>query len=825
MKSDHSQITQFGVCGLILCMAFPAAVYAESSAGFDTQTLKSRGLDSALSGYFADAAKFLPGRKPVNLRVNGNDLGTVTARFGEQGELCVDKDFLASAGLQIPSALAESSDSEAARKDNPTSSVAGSNPCYDYRKDYPSTVVTPLPGEERLDIVVPAEALSHDDMTLTHYEKGGTAGLVNYNVFTTKNDYDGGSDTYTQASLEEGINTHDWLFRSRQMVTKNDGPVEANSLYSYVQHTFVDKKALMQAGQINISNTLFAGSAINGAQWIPESALTGTGGSGVTVQGIAQGPQARVEVRQAGSLIYSTLVPMGPFTLDNVPITSVNTALDVTVKETNGSENHFIIPAEALHPNQLGGPQGFSMAAGQIRDIDTDVEKPYLLTAANGWKLTPWMNVGAAGMVATKYNALGGSVDISPAASTLVSMTMKASDDQRGGNTGVNGTLSASYTMQHNLSLSASASRFSDGYRELTDPLQDDFTPYNGQYSANLGWSNNMLGSFRLGYSLNQGVNGADDSRYLSLAWGKSFSRVSVSVNWQNQLNRKDSDDHYHSSLGGQQLYVNVSVPFGSQHVNAYWRKQGDSENAGVQTSGNITREASYSIAAERDVNDGENSFNGSISDNLHYTQLGLSAGVNGDNSKNYGATLNGGMLVHSQGVTFSPYNIDDTFALATLDDKVSNVEISTPSGEVWTDHWGRAVIPSLPAYRNSRIEINTETLPKNIDVNNGISTIANGHGAVSQVTFGVINVRRAMLTLTGSGKQMLLKGSSIVDAEGSYVATAIEDGQVFLSDTDNLPKLYATDSSGQRTCQLIFALPKERDLNAFYENVTGTCQ
>ncbi|MBF3339692.1 fimbrial biogenesis outer membrane usher protein, partial [Leptospira borgpetersenii serovar Hardjo-bovis] len=101
-------------------------------AQFDMDILKNRGLDTTLGNYFADAAKFLPGRRPVSLTINGKEKGTVTARFGDKGQLCVDRAFLQSAGLQVPSAL---------RGDK-----ADESGCSDYQKDSPSTVITPWPG-------------------------------------------------------------------------------------------------------------------------------------------------------------------------------------------------------------------------------------------------------------------------------------------------------------------------------------------------------------------------------------------------------------------------------------------------------------------------------------------------------------------------------------------------------------------------------------------------------------------------------------------------------------------------------------------------------
>jgi outer membrane usher protein FimD/PapC len=60
--------------------------------------IQSRGLNINLNRYFA-RLRFLPGTHSVQVKINGKDKGTVAARFGEDGTLCVDNDFIEFAGL------------------------------------------------------------------------------------------------------------------------------------------------------------------------------------------------------------------------------------------------------------------------------------------------------------------------------------------------------------------------------------------------------------------------------------------------------------------------------------------------------------------------------------------------------------------------------------------------------------------------------------------------------------------------------------------------------------------------------------------------------
>lgn len=769
---------------------------------FDTNILKQRGVDSSVNSYFANEAKFLPGMHSVSLKVNGKDKGTLAVRFGPQGELCVDNEFLSAAGLQT------------IKDPDPQS-------CHDYREEYPGATITPVPNAERLDLVVPPEAVNNSlDNTPANVIHGGTAGMLNYNLFSTSSHYDGGSSDYSQAQLEAGVNIADWFVRSNYVFTDSDGNISANSLYTYAAHTFVDQKMQLQIGQVNANSGLFAGAPINGFLLTPESALI-AGDSGVTVSGIARMPQARVEIRQTGQLIYSTLVPAGPFALDNVPIVRTNTDLDVTVVETDGTTNHFVIPASSLNAKRLSRPLGFSMSVGRVRDTDSDYSDPTVANLSDGWSLSPNFNLTASGVLAADYQAAGAMIDYLPSNNWTVGASLLASKESFGDSSqGTKSELSTSFSPVNSLSVSLAAAKYSADYRELTDAMNDDYNSYQSSFSSSVSWSQGPLGTFSLGYSLNKGTDDNEDSRYVNASWGKTFKYASVQVNWQSQVGSTDEDQEDEDLF-----YVNVSIPIGSQSISTHMRKQGDDTSYGASTSGEITKNSNYSISVDQDQNDNSTSFNGNINSNLHYTQLSVGAGGSNDHQSNYNMSLSGGIVMHDDGVTFSPYAVKDTFAIASLSEPVSGIEISTPQGTVWTDAWGQAVIPGMPLYRNARIEINGNTLPQSMDLANGTKMVAAGHGSVGKVGFKVMNSRRVMIQVKLPDGQLLSKGSSVVDDKGNYVVTVVDDGHVFLNDVEGISALYVTNDDGKRQCQIDWKLADKQDKEAFYEETEGVCR
>ncbi|MBV7558675.1 fimbrial biogenesis outer membrane usher protein [Enterobacter sp. ENT02] len=771
---------------------------------FDTDILKSRGLGADLNRYFAEAPRFLPGTHSVSVKVNGSDRGTAAIRFSEDGTMCVDNDFLEFAGLMpVP--------------------IKANETCHDIRSDYAQAVINALPNQEAVELYLPQEAINSISADVKNFQHGGTAGMLNYSLFSTKSDYSGSdssSNRYSQASLEARFNAMDWSLRSRYILTDDDGNRNAESIYTYAEHVFVPQRLTMQVGEINAMSDVLSGVPITGVQLMPTSGLQ-KDGSGVSVSGIARTSQARVEVRQNGRLIFNTLVPAGPFTLDDVPMVRNNVDLDVTVVESDGSTNRFIVPAASVKSRNLSRPNGLTVSAGQVRSIESDYSDPLVFNVSDGWRILPWMNLLASGVVAEDYQAAGARTEFMLTDGWNVSTSMAASKAQFGdSDNGIKNELQSDYSLTESVGLSGSVAHYSGDYRELADAMDDDYQGYDNSYSANIRWSTPLAGAFSAGLSYNQAAGDGEDSRYLLLSWGKTFKYASVNVNWQSAVGSTDDDQD------DDLLYINLSIPLGgSQSLSSYMRKQGDSTSYGLANSGALGNDTNYYISADRDDESQENSFNGNINTNLHYTQLSVGGGTSGDHQRNYNATLSGGIAMHKDGVTFSPYSIKDTFAIAKLSEPKAGVEITTPQGTVWTDRWGQAVIPGLTEWRNSRIEVDANKLPQSMTLANGTKYIAAAHGSVSEVSFKVLNSRRVMLRIKQADGKPLAKGLSVVDAKDNYVVTVVDDGHVFLNDADQVTALYAINDENQRLCKLVFTLPEKHDEDAFYEEVNGVCR
>lgn len=767
---------------------------------FDTDALKSHGLDPAIAEYYSMAPRFSPGYHNVTVNINGKQRTLMPVKFDEEGMPCIDKDFLENAGLIKKTRRGD---------------------CPKIHQYWSGSTIQSSPDIEEISVVVPPEALDPNFGRQFAEIHGGHAAMLNYSMFGTHNQYDDENADRFQSTFELGFNAGDWIVRSTQFISDgSDQSFDVDSSYTYAQRTFADYGVMVQGGQINVANSRFSIPSIYGVQMMPDNALLPQAGAGVEVSGIARNPQARVDIRQGGQLIYSTLVPAGPFNLDDVPLANLNTDLNVTVTETDGSENHFTVAASTFRSNHVGRAPGFTMAVGRVEDMeDSRYENPWVVSANNGWSINKRMNF-LAGMVMADnhYYGFSGNLDTVPMQNLYASLGFLASIDNQTQTDGNKTTLDLGYSLPYGIGISMGGSYGTPDYREMTELYGDDDDMSQTKYDTNVGinWSSLALGRFSLSYYRNESWNSEYDSRRFITSWSQSFKYFNVSVNWESDVSRNDDSDN-------DMFYVNVSIPLGRTGVNtsSWYRESEGKSSYGTRAMGSLNDANQYMVGVSQDHDLNTTSWDTSLNSNLRYTNLALAAGGDNDSNTNYSAALSGGIVAHGDGVTFSPYRVADTYAIAKLDKPVAGIEIGTARGPVWTDKWGQAVIPALSPFRESTIEVNTQSLPGNLDVRNGRTAIKASHGAVAKWEFATLSQRRVLLSINRADGTPLPEGVSIVNGAGEYVTTAPEDGVIFLNDISASQQLYAKLDDGR--CKLTYTLP-EAELNKFYEEVTGKC-
>lgn len=751
------------------------------------------------------------------LSVNGKSKGRVSASFDKHGKLCMTPEFLNAAGLLVPEDSADE---------------AGQACDAAFMKAWPSTVVSLFPERLEVAIVVAHDAQVKVKRETRNFHSGGRGAIFNYDLLTNNSNFKGGSNRFLQAFTEAGVNAGDWILRSNGVYASNNGDRTWTHMDAYGQRTFEKVESTIQAGQINLQGSLFAGVPLTGLQVFPDVGLRQQDRIGPTIRGIAGSP-ARVDVRQGGISLYSTMVPAGEFTLTEAYPRSLSQDLVVTVHEDSGAEHSFIVPAASLNIDQVGQPVGLSAGVGRLRRQGGADGSGKAVAAAveYGVALGSRVNLTGGAMGSSGYRTFSARVEsVLPGSSTL-SVQANISDDKQGGHKGKQFLVAGSTTLAFGVMANGSFLKRSEGYRDIgdvgeanrdgylldangvaVDPRYRAFDRVRQQATAGLSWSHPKLGGLSVNYSTSTTQQDRSFRRGM-VSWSKSFDRFSLSVS---------ADRDMGSTIGnrGSTAYVNMSFPLGRNSVNTNMQRRDAGYSYGVSTSAPINEYAGYGLAAT--VNENRPSYSGSVNVTPKYTQLGATVSAyTGGNS--YSLRARGGVALHDKGITLSPHLIKDTYAIASVGD-LSGVKLTTPSGNVWTDAWGRAVVPSLEAYRNGRVEVATGSLARNVDLLNGYKEVDPARGSVSRLDFKVATVRRVLLIAKTPAGKPLAKGASVLDKKGNFLTLVAGGGQIFLPNTDAGKVGLIVNDGSEGSCELNFQLQQNADLNALYERASGVC-
>jgi outer membrane usher protein FimD/PapC len=807
--------------GLATLWSLPAHAL-ELGEGFDLAVLSANGIDPKVAHYFRSAARFREGAHVVGLQVNGNSLGVVEARFDYQGQLCFTPALLEKAGLRVPSAVIRQG-------------IAPDQACHDFLGEYPATIVKLRPGSDEVSLVVPTASMREPEWDAGSFSQGGSAALLNYDVQGAEERFSSGSSRSVSAYTEVGFNIGNWIVRSRQFYVSDNGNSSSEHVNAYAQRDFAPLKSTFQVGQISSNNPVFGGLQMSGFQLSPDGqSRSPGGGSRVVVEGLAQSP-SRVEVRQAGVLIHTTLVPEGPFTLTGLPLLNGTSDLEVSVVGTRGGRHSFTVPA-ASFAGAVPVVPGYYFSLGKVRGAKLDAgNSPVVAMGSGTWGLGRDSSLGFGLLSTDEYQAAGGVLSSIFFQRLSVGVRQNLSRDGQDDVSGARSSVSLGSPLFAGIEMNVSATTQTRGYREVleagpsTRPDELD-ARFKNQYTLGLSWADQSLGGFSVSYSRSSQFDG-QSAEHVFAAWNQQFNGTQVAViadsrvggsrprKIKNTLRETRSD----VSDKGLSLRLQVTVPFGGdRRVTSYASRRGDRVDLGTAFSDRVNDYVNYEVGVAREQASRTQSVQARVNAIPRYTQIGL--GVRRDSlGTGYTGQLQGGVVAHERGMTFSPYAIQDTFGIVSVGD-VGAAKVSTPQGPVWTDYRGQAVIASLPAYHISNVEVQTQSLPRRIDLKNGTKVVAAGRGSFNTIDFEVVKVRRLLLEVRDVQGQPLPQGASVFDSNNAFLTSVVGEGMVFLNSPDESRAL-SISLPDSTNCLLQLNLEPESNDDKFYETASAVCR
>lgn len=665
-------------------------------------------------------------------------------------------------------------------------------------------------NSQRLYLSIPQIAMSKNPrgfIDLNNIDNGITALLLNYSYSGSKN-YDrknNGSDTTSNyLNLRPGVNIGPWRLRNYTTWSNSDEKSSKwDTVYTYLSRGINRIKSQLILGDGVSPSSVFDSVPFRGIQlatdddMYPESLR----GYAPIVRGIARS-NAQITIRQNGYTIYQTEVAAGPFEINDLYPTGSSGDLYVTIKESNGSEQHQIIPFASLPVLQREGYLSYSVTGGEYRAYDKEIEKqkfgqftliyglPYGATAYGGSQLSDNYQSYSIG-VGKNLGALGAiSIDVTQANSTL-----------NNGNT----SRGQSYRFRYNKNLNTFGTNIAlAGYRYSTNgyySLAEVFDEYRDGANApeierrrnraeitinqNLG---EEYGSLSVGYVRENYWNSDRKTESVTVGHNNSWQGISYGLNYT--YNKNTNRYSYQSislskSVDDHQLAFSVSVPFNVFDDTFYYNFNTNSSSDNPSTgsvgisASQLNNRLNWNLQQAFTNQDQGSSGNLNASYKGKYGEVSGGSGYSKDNYNLYYG-MNGSLVAHSGGVVLGQ-QLGETAAIVDIPD-AGSVTILNQAG-VETNSYGYALVPYVTSYRKNTIDIDTSALPENTEMELTSQTVSPSRGALVKANFSANVGYRALITLRLENGELIPFGAQAIFKDNPQLNNIVgNDGEIYLS-------------------------------------------
>ncbi|AGB79441.1 P pilus assembly protein, porin PapC [Enterobacteriaceae bacterium strain FGI 57] len=840
-------------------MPLLATPFVNAEEQFNTSFI--HGADNAsLVQSLSNSDDILPGHYPFDIylnkiRVDHRDVEFKKDGPNSPGYFCLDADSFRQYGVLVPE-------------------TAGSSACYDLVKGIPGSSVSWNAALQELDISVPQTELEPRPQGMISplvYDDGINAAYSNYAYSGSHSRYTSNGakrdSDYSFLTLNNGINIGAWRFRNNSTFSKESGRnAQWNSVSSWAETDIVPWRSRVLIGQSNTNNNVFDSFQFRGAQLssVPEMLPDSRRGYAPVVRGVANS-NARVEVRQNGYTVYSTVVPPGPFALSDIHPSTLSGDLAVTVIEADGTRHNFTLPYSSV-PNMLReGIWEYQVTAGKYHDGTTDYEPNFIqgtISHGAGWDITPYGGMIVAENYRSGVLGIGKNMGEYGAASVDASWSdtdLASGDSKRG----------ASVRFLYSKSLNALGTELQiAGYRYSTSGFYD----FSDAVTERSNWKN---GFYQTEYYDQEGDNSGAPSwatqsqrrrYYESMRYNNKRQRVELTVNQhvagaslyatftrQNYWNTSSYDrtiqtginTSFHSvnyslfyqssrsnyGYSDNSVNVSVSIPFNifsqdNQTVasfNASHSKQsGDGYSAGL--SGTLLDDHRMNYF----VQSGHSQYGGDTSvANLGYmgSMGNVALGYNYNN--NYQQTslnVSGGVVAHSGGVTLSQ-PLQNTFVLVKAPG-AQGVRLENQPG-VAIDRFGYAVLTSAMPYRHNRVALRTSDIGNGMEIPLAAKDIVPTQRAIGRVEFETHLGHSLLIHAKLADGSAPMIGANIFNQQGVNVGVVGTRGEAYVAGIESGERLrvkWGDDDSASCTMPIPELPPVDRDQPGGYQVVSLTC-
>ncbi|MCU6671546.1 fimbrial biogenesis outer membrane usher protein [Enterobacteriaceae bacterium H4N4] len=647
----------------------------------------------------------------------------------------------------------------------------------------------------RLDFSIPQAAMrqkSRGYIPPEQWDEGIPAAFVDYNLTgsATNGNHLHNDDNYL--NLRSGFNLGAWRLRNASSFEFGSGQ-HWQTQGTSIKRAIKTWKSELTLGDGYTSGEVFDSFQFTGIQLASDENMLPDSERGFapTIRGVAHS-NARVSVRQHGYIIYETYVAPGAFVINDLFPTAQSGDLEVTVRESDGSERKFTQPWSAVPFMLREGRLKFSASAGKYTSPDAEGDTPNFIQASAFYGLPASLTLYGGAELSNHYQALAlgigkdfgqlGALGVDTlAARAQLPNNQQAQGQQLRAQYHKNfATTDTSFDLSSNHYTTRDFYSFSEAndYRDPDSHVENRRNRTTLSLTQNFGaWGNVSASFYRQNYwnssAVDQTVHLGYYANYKGISWSLGYYLTRSSDN--------DSDNE-------RSVNLSVSVPL------SRWLPGGTTSYSLVNNlDGHTTQQVSLYGTALADnqlsynLQQGFDNQARSANSNLALAWHGGSGSANigyshdrDNNRLNYGAA--GGVVATQYGVTLSQ-SLGDTLGLIRAEG-ASDVQIEGAT-HVHTDSRGYAVMPTLSAYHKNTLSLDTETLMDEVDLEQNSQTVVPTSGAVVLANYHTHVGVRTLITLTWHGRPLPFGANAFVSGNEeakSSIGIVGDGGQVYLS-------------------------------------------
>lgn len=730
----------------------------------------------ALNGNYA------PGRYLVDLLVNGKDIGKqildITPQDSEQ--LCLSEEWLKKTGIFL--------DPDYFKKGHDTT-----RQCY-VLSDAPAVIVDFDVSAQKLSLSIPQRGLLKTTDSID-WNYGTSAFRINYNANANTGKYS--TSAFGSADLKANIGR--WVVSSTTTASssnngENDVSVDMFTATRAVRSLSAD----LSVGKTQTGDNILGSTGTFGVSLTRNNSMK-PGSLGYTPEfsGIANSP-SRVTLKQGGRMLYSEMVPTGPFIISDVPLYTSGDVI-MTIIGEDGRESTQIFPLSVIAGQLSPGQYEFNISGG-IPDDDSYI-KGGVFSASYGYGFNG-VTLRAGGTLNTDYKGINGSIvtGIGPLGAVSTDIAYSSAEyEKQPSRSGEKISLSWNKQLEiTNTGFRMSWSRQNSGFESMSsfDPSENPFLKLRVKDEWNAGISQPVGGGVSL--SVSGWMRNYHDDQYVTTrnslnAYGRDTG-ITGSLSTQTKgigLNIAGSGSKNTNGYKNWAVSASVSIPFTlfdrkySSSSSVSTNKDGGTGfSSGI--SGTLNDRFSYGVGAGRDSSGSTTSYLSSsysgdrayLSSSLNYSS---STGTSGS------ASVTGSVLaVPTAGDIILSRTTSETVAVVNVKD-TPGVKVLSGNGE--TNNSGNLVVP-LNSYDWNTVTIDAGSLPLNTELTGTSQKLVPTEKAVVWLPFESLKVKRYLLQIRMPDGSFVQGGTWARDSKKTPLGFVANNGILMINSVDELGEI-----------------------------------